>query len=364
MLEFFEPGAIFMTNQSSSETVIRRLYQITQDYNKGFEHQVIELLKMGLERFGLDIAILSKIDKKDYVVKYCVTPDDISLKAGDSFHFDETYCSITYHAQGPVSIEHMGADDKYATHPAYQAFGLESYIGVPIRLNNELFGTLNFSSPTPYPRVFNDIDIDALQLMVAWIQVELIRREQESQLVALNKKLNHLACHDSLTNILNRRGMRQLLHRDINRLCRRQGKGTLALIDIDRFKQFNDTYGHQLGDEVLIEVAKSISTSLRDYDLVARHGGEEFLLWLPDTSEQECAIVCKRIMDDINNISLTADQITVSIGACYFKFDNDKPNDLNQLIDELILDADASLYKAKNEGRDQLVSGKIALDVE
>lgn len=350
------PRKIIMTKQSSSEKVIRRLYQITQDHHKGFEYQVIELIKMGLERFGLNIGILSKIDSKDYRVKLCVTPEEVPLKAGDSFNFDETYCSLTCLADGPLGIEHMGENDKYAVHPAYKAFGLESYIGIPIRLKGKLYGTLNFSSPTPYPRHFREVDIDALQLMASWIEVELIRREQETQLKALNKELHHLANYDVLTDIPNRRGMLKTLQRDINRLSRVKGKGTIALIDIDKFKQLNDTYGHQMGDDALVEIAKTITNTLRDYDLVARIGGEEFLLWLPDTNEQECAIACQRVMKDIAAIKLTSTPITVSIGACHFNFNQVQPNNPCELINDFILEADTALYDAKAQGRDRLIS--------
>ncbi|WP_144213530.1 sensor domain-containing diguanylate cyclase [Shewanella donghaensis] len=345
-----------MTNKSSSELVIRRLYQVTQDHSKGFEYQLIELLKMGLERFDLCIGILSKIDQDQYVVKYCVTPDEVPLNPEDCFDLDSTYCSITCNAKGPVGIEHMGENDIFAVHPAYKAFGLESYIGIPIRLNGELYGTLNFSSPTPYPRMFRDVDIDALQLMASWVEVELIRREQEAQLQALNKELHHLANYDSLTNIPNRRGMHQTLQKDLNRLSRTQGKGTIALIDIDRFKLLNDTLGHQKGDDVLVEVAQKIAQSLRDYDLVARFGGEEFLIWLPDTNQEQCAIVCQRIMHDIGTIAIAANPITVSIGACHFSFDNYKADDITQLIGDIISEADTVLYDAKAQGRNRLNS--------
>ncbi|WP_394128981.1 diguanylate cyclase domain-containing protein [Shewanella maritima] len=344
-----------MTNQSSSEIVIRRLYQITQAHDKGFEHQVIELLSMGLERFELDIGILSQINGSDYTVKYCVTPEGVPLQPGDSFNFDDTYCSITCQAQGPVGIEHMGEDEVYAVHPAYKAFGLESYIGIPIRVNDELYGTLNFSSPTPYPRHFKDVDIDALQLMASWIEVELIRRKQEAQLKALNKDLHHLANYDSLTNIPNRRGMLRTLKKDFNRLNRCQGHGTLAMIDIDRFKQLNDQYGHQMGDKALLEIATCISSILRDYDLVARFGGEEFLLWLPDTNQTGAEHVCQRIMQDVAKIPLTGSPMTVSIGACFFHCQENLDTDIDKLIDELISQADTALYQAKAEGRNRTV---------
>ncbi|WP_412971278.1 diguanylate cyclase [Glaciecola sp. MF2-115] len=345
-----------MPKRQSSELVIRRLYEITNAYEKGFEYQVIELIKMGLERFNLDIGILSNITGTDYEVLYCVVPDDVELNVGDHFEFDSTYCQITCAAKGPVCIEHMGEDDELASHPAYSAFGLESYIGVPIYFEGEVFGTLNFSSPTPYPRKFKEFDIDALNLMVSWIEIELIRREQESQLAELNKELTRLANYDSLTNVINRRGMYAELRKSFNALRRTKGEGIVAMVDIDDFKAINDEYGHQKGDDILAEVAKKISIALREYDVIARYGGEEFLLWMPNSNLRNVESICARIMTNLSDITVVPSPITVSIGAYHCELDSFKNADLNKAIDGVIAQADALLYQAKEQGKNKVVS--------
>lgn len=333
----------------SSEEIIRRLYQITNDYKKGFEYQVTQLLKMGIERFGLDIGILSKVEQNDYTIQSCVAPTNFSLNTGDQFDLSSTYCSITCEAKKPVALEHVAKDAKMAAHPAYKALPLESYIGIPIRCNNALFGTLNFSSPNPGHRKFIDVDIDALQLMASWIEVELIRKAQETQLHVLNKELEHQADHDSLTNIPNRRGMYKSLQKSMNQLSRKQGECILAIIDIDCFKKLNDACGHQKGDETIVHVVNKITESIRDYEFVARISGDEFMLWLPDTNQENSAIVFKRIMQ---NIATLSGSITVSIGACHVDFRNEKnSSDYAELIDLLLTKADSALYQAKNHGR-------------
>ncbi|WP_299569474.1 sensor domain-containing diguanylate cyclase [uncultured Shewanella sp.] len=342
-----------MTAQLNSEQVIRRLYQITHDHKKGFEAQIVELIQMGLERFGLDIGILSKIEDNNYFVNHCVTPEDVPMKPGDRFDFDATYCSITCSAKAPVAIEHVGNDKRFAFHPAYKAFGLESYIGVPIHFKDELYGTLNFSSPTPFPRQFRDSDIDALQLMASWIEVELIRREQETELKNLNNKLKYQANYDSLTNIPNRRGMHRKLLKGMNHLNRMGGECTLAIVDIDHFKKLNDAYGHPKGDEALVIIANGINDSLRDYEFVARLGGEEFMIWLPDTNAKGSSIVFKRVMKTISEISIIPEPITVSIGAAYYKFNDSKQINLTELIDNMMGKADKALYDAKQQGRNR-----------
>nr|WP_087021820.1 sensor domain-containing diguanylate cyclase [Thaumasiovibrio subtropicus] len=338
---------------TESERVIRRLYEITNAYDKGFQYQIRALLAMGLERFNLDIAILSRIEGDKYVVEHTIAPPDIPLRPGDTFELGKTYCSVTCEANSPVAIERVGESDALGTHPAYQAFGLESYVGIPVRCKGELYGTLNFSSATPYPRQFNEIDIDSLNLMASWIGVELIRLQQETELQLLNQKLVEQASTDSLTRLPNRRSMFKYLRKEVNRINRNSQLASLVLIDIDFFKKLNDKYGHQVGDEVLYAVAQSIKNTLRDYDFVARYGGEEFLVWLPETTQLEVENACRRVMNNIADIDIVDEMLTVSMGICHFKFTQHLNTDTDTLIDTMVAHADSSLYKAKAEGRNR-----------
>lgn len=346
-----------MVITNNGERVIRRLYEITKDYDLGFDVQIQELLTMGLERFDLDIAILARIEDGLYTVEHCVVPDGVELTSGVEFDFDITYCHITCNAQAPVAIENVGKHDTYASHPAYQSFGLESYIGIPIRINGKLYGTLNFSSPDAYPRAFQDVDIDVLQLMASWIEVELIRRQQEQELKELNEKLVKKAYEDSLTEIPNRRAMFKHLNKEINRMYRSQGQACLVLMDIDFFKKINDQYGHQMGDDVLFAVANAISHAKRDYDYVARFGGEEFLLWLPGIDVNEATSVCERIQQAVRELALVDNQVTLSFGMTNYHVttcaQTDHSDNKGQ-IDILIAEADNALYQAKENGRDRI----------
>ncbi|KHA60668.1 diguanylate cyclase [Vibrio variabilis] len=345
-----------MVVESESEKVIRRLYQITNDYQKGFDIQVSQLIMMGLERFDLDIGILSHIEGDKYTVLHCVTPEGVELNIGDTFEFDKTYCQITCGSFGPVMIENMGESDKYATHPAYQAFGLESYIGVPIFIDDEIFGTLNFSSAIPYPRKFKEIDVDALKLMASWIEVELIRRKQEERLQQLNARLEYQAYHDTLTGVANRRSLFKTVHLDIERMKRAGGKGTLAIVDIDHFKLVNDNHGHQIGDDVLKKVATAIQAQLVESDFIARFGGEEFVVWLPERALEERRSIVEKVRTCVNSILVDGQPITVSVGACEFDFSSLVNQQCNKAtLDEIIHIADDNLYRAKDAGRNTTV---------
>ena len=169
-----------------SENVIRMLYQISSEPQQSMDEKIRKLLALGCNRFNLEIGILSEIVNNDYEVVYRHCPADIELKEGDHFALDDTFCSITMKSNGPVGFEHVKLSE-IRIHPAYKAFGLEAYIGTPIMVDGQVFGTLNFSSPMPMHRKFNDVDIDALQLMAFWIGNELARSQSEMEMRKLSQ---------------------------------------------------------------------------------------------------------------------------------------------------------------------------------
>jgi len=175
-------------SMSESEKLIRRLYAITTEIEQGFDHQITQLLKLGCERFNLDIGILSKISGDKYTVMNRICPSEVDLQVGAEFELGATFCAKTMEAKGPLGFEHV-KESVMCNHPAYIAFGLEAYIGIPVKVNNVTYGTLNFSSPHPRQRQFSSVDIDALSLMASWIGAEMQRRDNEEKLKEVNNKL-------------------------------------------------------------------------------------------------------------------------------------------------------------------------------
>ncbi|ACY18255.1 sensor histidine kinase [Haliangium ochraceum] len=175
-----------------SEAVIRTLYEITADYGRGFAHQMQRLLALGCRRFQLDIGILSRIVDDRYEVLHVFAPPALELAAGAEFPLEKTICSITLQTTGPLAIEAMGRSP-HRTHPAYAAFQLESYVGVPVMVDGERLGTLNFSSAKEYPRAFTAVDLECLQLMAVWVASELSHERALADLTAANADLNMFA---------------------------------------------------------------------------------------------------------------------------------------------------------------------------
>lgn len=165
----------------------------------------------------------------------------------------------------------------------------------------------------------------------------------------LRTELEHLATRDSLTNTLTRRYMDEACAIELER-CQRTGQSLAFLImDLDRFKAINDTYGHQVGDRVLVEFAAKVQRQLRRKELLGRFGGEEFVLVLPHTDLAAALQVAERIraacVPGENEVGCT-----VSIGVTASLPEGDS-------LDKLLSRADAALYEAKNAGRNRVVAG-------
>lgn len=185
-------------------------------------------------------------------------------------------------------------------------------------------------------------------------QVSLMRRKQIQQgkdLAAALKRLEELAMRDALTGLINRRCMLEMLSTELKRSQRTGQRFCLAMVDIDFFKRVNDTYGHQAGDAVLVGLAQDSSIALRKTDVLARWGGEEFLLLLPQTTLDFAKIPLSRLgqllaAHDWANVLPAGDRITVSIGLA--------ESDPSETLDALIARADQALYEAKAGGRDRI----------
>jgi diguanylate cyclase (GGDEF)-like protein len=178
------------------------------------------------------------------------------------------------------------------------------------------------------------------------------------RLEMLNEELAALSSIDGLTAIANRRQFDLILQKEWDRLSREKAPLALAMIDIDYFKLYNDSYGHQAGDECLIQIAKIIKTTLnRPGDLVARYGGEEFAIILPNTNQHGAAQVIEKVRATVEQAqiahkgSLVSQFVTISIGVAAII-----PNS-NVLPATLIKEADSALYAAKSNGRNRIALG-------
>lgn len=168
-----------------------------------------------------------------------------------------------------------------------------------------------------------------------------------------NTELLHLSQHDELTQISNRRTFDEMLHNFYTQSRVDESPLAVLFIDVDHFKNYNDFYGHQKGDDVISAIAQNIKNAIRHMDFVARYGGEEFVVLLPETDAHGAYAVASNIYKAIDRLeiphekSLVSNRITISLGITVYRGE-----DINQ--DDLLSIADQALYRAKQLGRNQI----------
>jgi two-component system, cell cycle response regulator len=218
----------------------------------------------------------------------------------------------------------------------------DELISVPLRTTGGILGVLNV-----YDRVdgrpYDDGDPEAIRTLASQAAVALDN-------VLLHQEAQRLSVTDGLTGLSNYRYFQQAISREIERAVRFARPMGLLMLDLDHFKNVNDSHGHQVGDAVLIEIAERVRAEVREVDLVARYGGEEFTVVLPETDRGGAEHIAQRICERVRGRPLHAAgvelRVTVSIGVAVLPDDGTTPS-------ALIRAADEALYAAKAAGRDR-----------
>jgi diguanylate cyclase (GGDEF)-like protein len=219
---------------------------------------------------------------------------------------------------------------------------------------------------------FEDLDVVVDAANRAMANLSAIREQQymlntlsrqNEELGALNTKFRELAIRDSLTGLFNRRHGEDRLFAEVDRAIKFKRQLSLLFIDLDHFKFFNDTHGHQAGDEVLHSLGKLMNDAARDTDTVARWGGEEFIIITPESDEQQACELAESIRKQVASFAFPhADQqplgyVSLSVGVATLSEDIDN-------ADELVGQADKAVYKAKESGRNRTVFCRSEKDMK
>ena len=224
----------------------------------------------------------------------------------------------------------------------------DSYLCLPLLAQRKTFGSISLNTSSC------DMDTPEFERGVRLLQSLAENISLSLANLKLRESLHALSLRDPLTGLFNRRFMEETLAREMGRATRTRKEMAVILLDIDHFKDFNDTFGHDAGDEVLKELATLTQGFRQGVDVACRFGGEEFVLILPEISATQAMNRLEQLRQAVSELKVSVQgkllgRITVSMGVAFYPADGSS-------INELIKAADNALYQAKREGRNRIVT--------
>lgn len=217
---------------------------------------------------------------------------------------------------------------------------------IPLAVHDYRWGLLVLERPA-HQEPFVRADYEVVRVLVEHLAILL-------ENIRLYRQTMDLAVRDGLTGLLNHRRLHERLKEEVSRCLRYHHSMSLLMIDVDYFKRYNDTYGHQQGDELLRILAETLERNVRQTDIVGRYGGEEFAIILPETDKQSAVVLAQRLCDTVARTPFPgvpggpATRCTISVGVASF------PDD-GLTISDLVAAADTALYRAKRYGKNRVV---------
>ncbi|MDQ2945199.1 MAG: EAL domain-containing protein [Acidobacteriota bacterium] len=294
---------------------LKQLHRLSTTNYDTLDQVFSEYLKTGCDVFSAELCLLLQVDNRDTVVR-AIHGASATLRRGSRI---------------PLSVGVAGV------HPE-----LRVCLTAPILVDNELYGTLNFSGADA--RVFTLEEQELIELMASSLGRALEQRQ-------LTDRLEYQAQHDSLTGLPNRLHLLELLAKRLVEAESRNGLLAVFFIDLDRFKQINDTLGHLIGDRILIQVAERLKHLLHENDVAGRMGGDEFTVILASPPDEEFVFLAARQLLQSLRAPYLVDQlelfVTASIGISFYPQDGEDTATLLQK-------SDLAMYSAKNAGKNDL----------
>ena len=259
------------------EHALRTMHEITSGHELSFHEKVKALLENGCQQLKLPIGILAHIYDDTYEVVQAVSPDN-SIVPGTVFQLGSTYCRETLKAEGVIGFEHA-AHSNWKSHPCYEMFKLETYLGIPVQAGDKVYGTLNFSGPEPRKSRFTAADVEILRLMGQWVGSEINRQQSEQALKEeRNKAQRYLDVAgvimlvigaDQRVSLINRKG------------CELFGGSESELVGKNWFDNFLPADGREEVRELFIKLLAGQEEQLEYYQnhVLTLSGEERLIAW-------------------------------------------------------------------------------------
>ncbi|MHA7963673.1 diguanylate cyclase domain-containing protein [Paenibacillus sp. CAU 1782] len=315
---------------------LRLINEMTKRLNQSlrlkeiFQFATAELLTI----FEADYCCVLQLDRSNGIFE--VKASNIPALSSEAFSTEYGFCGIIYRTKEPLIISDYW-NTRVVTSRLMDNTGSRSLIATPIFVEGEVVGVIFVANKIP--NFFSYENYKLLQVMSTHIGLAVTN-------ASLHAEVRRMVITDNLTGL----HARHYLDEQIQNRQHKDTFGSLILVDIDYFKQVNDTFGHQVGDQILIKVSEIIQSVIRQGDIAARWGGEELAVYLPDVRKEQAQLIAERIRQRV--LDETEPSVTVSCGVSEWAMDHEKIS-----VESLFYRADMALYDAKNRGRNCIMVG-------
>ena len=315
---------------------LRLINELTQRLNSSLklsdrmQFATSELLSI----FKADYCFILQLDRVNG--QFIVMSSNVPSLTNELFDKDYGFCGVMLTTKEPIIL----SDYRTATPVASQLMDVtdsRSLLAAPLLLNGEVIGAVMVAHALPNHFSYDNYKL--LQILSAHLGLAVSNS-------SLHAEVRRMVITDNLTGLYARHYLNERIHRKLLQ----DAYGSLILVDIDHFKKVNDTFGHQIGDAILIQVSSIIRSAIRDSDIAARWGGEELAIYLPRLTMEQATRVAERIRLRVEEE--TNPKVTVSCGLSEWTASDDKIS-----VETLFYRADMALYEAKNNGRNTVAIG-------
>jgi len=323
------------------------LYQVSRAMASSLElpeilYRISQTVSGLLQGRAMSLKLLSPDGRAlDTVAGYNLLEEAPEAAEGGSWR---SPCLAAVRAKRPVAIGDLGKDETYRDWAAaLLARGYRAFLAIPLVVQDRALGCMSVYVTDPHEFGEDEVQLLSTFASQAAVSIENARLFEETR---------QLAITDPLTGLANHRQFYTQLAREVRRAQRYERPLSLLMLDLDHFKQFNDTYGHLGGDRALREVSEVLRQNARAVDILARYGGEEFAIILPETDLQRAVFQAERVRNAVAAFPFLgaeagAGSLTVSIGVAALGREMGKEQ-------ELVHEADQALYRAKAKGRNRM----------